>query len=146
MGKRDINDAHPRLQKAWRHVETEWEKRYPGQLKPFLGEVYRSDDVQRALYAQGRRPIGEVNRLRQVAGLALITEVENRSKVTNALPGQSKHGQKPSHAIDVYFSKGKVLVYDDHLYDKLYALLLEADPQIKWGKYFKLVDKPHFEI
>lgn len=146
MSKRDINDAHPRLQLGWRYVDTEWSKRYPSDPKPFLGEVYRSDDEQRALYAQGRRPISEVNRLRQVAGLALISEVENRKKVTNATPGKSKHNVFPSRAMDVYFAEKKVLVYTPRLYEQLYALLKEVVPEIKWGKFFAFVDTPHFEI
>lgn len=146
MGTRDIKDAHPRLQKSWAFVQAEWPKRYPDDLKPFLTEVYRSPDVQQALYAQGRRPIREVNSLRRSANLAPINENENRKTVTNAKPGQSKHQRKPAHAVDIWFARGKQLVDDTRLWNQLAVLMKEADPGIVWGGNFKAVDKPHFEI
>lgn len=146
MGTRNIKDAHPRLQKVWAFVQAEWPKRYPTDLKPFLTEVYRSPDIQQALYAQGRRPVKEVNSLRRAAGLEQIDEVENRKTVTNAKPGQSKHQRKPAEAIDIWFARGKQLVDDTRLWNQLAAMMKEADPGIFWGGNFKSVDKPHFEI
>jgi hypothetical protein len=47
-------------------------------------ETLRNSDVQAAYYAQGRKPLAEVNALRHKAGLYLIGETENRNRITNA--------------------------------------------------------------
>jgi hypothetical protein len=146
MANRDINDAHPRLQKAWAFIVKEWSKRYPGDPVPFLSEVYRSPDLQRAYYAQGRDPLARVNSQRRLVGLGPLTEDENRRTVTNSKPGQSKHQRQPSEAIDISFAKGKQLLDDPRLYKQLVKLMDEADPAINWGGHFRIVDKPHFEI
>lgn len=55
-----------------------------------LNCVLRTPAEQRALYAQGRKPLAEVNALRKEAGMPwMITEVENKNKVTWTL--RSKH-------------------------------------------------------
>lgn len=114
---------------------------------PFLTEVYRSPDLQRAYYAQGREKIAIVNSLRRAVDLSPITEDENRRKVTNSKPGQSKHQRLPSEAIDIWFAKGKQLVDDPRLWAQLSKLIREFDPEIVWGGHFKtVVDKPHFEV
>lgn len=146
-GNRDIRDADPRLQKAWAYVESEWPKRHPLDPKPFLTEVYRSPDTQRALYAQGREKIAIVNRLRQFVKLPPISEAANRKIVTNAKPGQSKHNALPSHAIDIWFKRGGVLLDEPKLWEQLVKMIRDYDPGIKWGGLFRtVVDKPHFEI
>ena len=53
-------------------------------------EGRRSVAVQEAYFAQGRKPLAEVNRLRQIAGLWLLrTENDNKNPITWTL--QSKH-------------------------------------------------------
>jgi len=146
MGNRDIKDAHPRLQKLWVFILIEWVKRYPADLIPFLTEVYRSPDLQRAYYAQGREPMARVNSQRRLVGLSPISEDENRRTITNSKPGQSKHQKTPSEAIDIWFQKDRKLIDDARLWKQLYDLVQEFDPAIRWGGHFKFVDKPHFEI
>lgn len=145
-GNRDIKDADPRLQKAWAFVQAEWPKRHPKDPVPFLTEVYRSPDTQRAYYAQGREKVAIVNSLRKAVGLPPIGEAENRRTITNAKPGQSEHQQLPSHAIDIWFSRGKNLVDEPKLWKQLVKMIRDYDPGIKWGGLFKFRDKPHFEI
>lgn len=146
MGNRDIKDAHPRLQKVWAFVQTEWPLRYPDDPAPFLTEVHRSPDLQRAYYAQGREPVARVNSQRRLVGLAPITEDENRRKITNSKPGQSKHQRMPSEAFDAWFQRNKKLLDDPRLWKQLVELVHEFDPSIVWGGTFSFVDKPHFEI
>lgn len=146
VNNRNIKDAHLRLKLVWAWVQEEWPKRYPSDLTPFLTEVYRSPEFQRAYYAQGREKVAIVNSLRRAVGLAPISEVENRSIVTKSKPGQSKHQRTPSEAIDIWFAKGKTLVDDIRLWKQLVDLIHEFDPGIKWGGNFPAVDKPHFEI
>jgi len=52
-------------------------------IKVLIIETDRSQEVQDAYYAQGRKPIEEVNRLREKAGLYLLKEREN-TIITNA--------------------------------------------------------------
>lgn len=145
MGNRDIEDAVMLLQKLWAFIMLEWPKRYPNDPLPFLTEVHRSADLQRAYYAQGREPVARVNSQRRLVGLGPITEDENRKTVTNSKPGQSKHQKTPSEAIDIWFQKNKKLLDDPRLWKQLVDLVHEFDPSIVWGGNFKFVDKPHFE-
>lgn len=47
-------------------------------IRVIVTSVDRDYKVQMALYAQGRQPLSEVNRMRSFAGLPLISEKENR--------------------------------------------------------------------
>jgi hypothetical protein len=47
-------------------------------------ETLRTAEVQTAYYAQGRKPLSEVNELRKKAGLYLLSEAENKNIITNA--------------------------------------------------------------
>lgn len=52
---------------------------------------YRSKAEQKALYAQGRQPLAQVNALRKAAGMGPITAKANLGTVTKAKPGSSLH-------------------------------------------------------
>jgi hypothetical protein len=145
-GNRDINDAHRRLQLAWAHVQDEWPKHHPKDPLPFLSEVYRSPDTQRAYYAQGREKLANVNSLRRAVQLPPLSEDANRHTVTNAQVGQSKHQRLPAEAIDIWFARGGKLVDEPRLWEQLVKMIRDYDPKIKWGGLFKFRDKPHFEI
>lgn len=68
-----------------------------------VAEGLRNAAIQNAYYAQGRRPLAEVNRLRAIAKMQPITEAENRDIVTRAAAGLSPH--EYGCAVDVYFTK-----------------------------------------
>lgn len=155
MGNRDIKDAEPRLQKVWAYVSTEFAKVYPDAPKFILSEVFRSEDLQRAYYAQGRDPLARVNSQRRLVGLGPITENDNRKKITFSKPGQSKHQKKPSKAIDILFVEGKVIVQDKKWYKILSDFIRAYDPSVTWGGDWnrngrsddeKFVDMPHHEV
>lgn len=57
---------------------------------PVIGSGMRSNEQQDALFAQGRQPLEEVNRLRIRVGLPPIKASQN-TRVTNARGGQSNH-------------------------------------------------------
>lgn len=69
----------------------------------FVHETFRFQEVQDAYYAQGRKPLVEVNALRLKAGLWPITEFANRIKITNATRSYHSRGL----AMDVYPSDGR---------------------------------------
>ena len=145
---RRIEDADERLQKAWSYVQT-LVPPFGGAGKYLLAEVYRSADLQRAYYAQGRRPTKEVNGLRRLANLAPISEQESRKKVTNSQVGKSKHNQYPSKAIDILIldEQGKISNVIAE-YKKLAEKIKAFDQEVKWGGDWNstLVDMPHFEV
>lgn len=146
---RDIKQAHKRLQLAWEHLTIVWPLRHPLDPKPFLTQVFRPAAVQMAYYAQGRETLAEVNVLRLNAGLAPISEKENKRTITNAKVGQSKHERTPSEAIDIAFIKAgskTELDWTPRLFQQAYNILIEFDPKIIWGKSFKNTDLPHYQV
>jgi hypothetical protein len=146
---RDIKAAHKRLQLAWEHLNYFWPERHPDLPPPFLTQVFRPAMVQAAYYAQGRQGLAQVNSLRKQADLAPITAKENLTKITSTPVGKSKHERTPAEAFDIAFLKkdSKELNWDPKNFQRAYDIIIEFDPNIKWGKFFKtLVDMPHFEI
>ena len=155
---RDIRRAHKKLQLAWEHLSQNWPKKYPDNPVPFLSQVYRSPQMQDAYYAQGRKPLVEVNALRKKAGLGPIAIFENRHKVTNAKAGQSRHERTPSEAFDIAFvKKGTKSELDGtpKLFLQAAQMIREFDPSLTWGgdwnKNWKssderMVDYPHFQV
>ena len=96
-----IDQLHPSLAAVYSEAKASFIKAHPGGLVPRLGETYRSPEVQRAYYAQGRQPLAEINRLRTLAGLPLLGTTEAGRIITKAQPGQSAHGFLPARAFDV---------------------------------------------
>lgn len=56
-----------------------------------IGSGMRTHAQQAAIYAQGRKGLGEVNAMRRGSGLPPIGEADNRATVSDARPGESKH-------------------------------------------------------
>jgi peptidoglycan L-alanyl-D-glutamate endopeptidase CwlK len=77
---RSIDALRPALAAAVRRFLERCEREQFGVL---IIETERGQAVQSAYYAQGRRPLEEVNRLRRAAGLYLLKERENTT-ITNA--------------------------------------------------------------
>jgi len=77
---RNISALKPKLAEAVRLFLSRCEEKG---YKVLIIETDRSQVVQNAYYAQGRESLDEVNRLREIAGLAPIKDREN-NKITNA--------------------------------------------------------------
>lgn len=75
-------------------------------VQPFIvNEGKRTIETQTAYYAQGRKTLEEVNRLRKIAGLNNIAESQNKHTVTKTM--NSKHIK--GEAVDLYpITNGKV--------------------------------------
>jgi len=77
------------------------------EIPHFISSTLRTTAEQRALYAQGRETLAAVNILRSGAGMAPISEAENRYTVTNcngtsvALGGTGRSPHQLGRAIDV---------------------------------------------
>ena len=119
----------------------------------------RTVKEQRALHAQGRELLFDVNELRAMAGLPPITAEQNKHKVTWTLA--SKHiidlddgnpGNDLSRAFDIVISPNgkpcwdvKVDVNQDHISDYEQAGKIGEACGLRWGGRFKTPDMPHFE-
>lgn len=152
---RNINNAVPALQAAWKLVQAEWAITFTGNIRPVLVEVHRSAATQKAYFAQGRYSLGMVNKLRAEAGLPALSAEQNRRVITYRREGSSKHEFFPSRAIDILLMKGSEIVNDPIWYRRLADMIRAHNPNITWGGDWdgdqrmddeKFVDMPHFEV
>jgi peptidoglycan L-alanyl-D-glutamate endopeptidase CwlK len=148
----DIKQLHPDLVRVYSEAKASYIKAHPGGLQPRLGETYRSPEVQRAYYAQGRQPLAEINRLRGLAGLPLIGQSEAKNRITNAQPGQSAHGFLPARAFDVLLlNPNGTANWEQRNYLAFAAYVKAAAAMLKVavsiGAYWsKFPDAPHTEL
>ena len=150
MNIRDIKLAHPVLQEAFAYLDEQWPIEHPDDPAPFLSQVFRPKEMQDAYFAQGRETLKEVNDLRKLAELAPITAQENKTKITNAPSGKSKHELKPSRAFDIAFVKKgtkRELDWTPRLFSQAAVIIKKKFPNVTWGgSWKKFKDLPHFEI
>lgn len=158
---RDIKLCVVRLQAAWHYLKTHYALRYPEGPALILVETFRTAATQTAYFAQGRKPLTEVNRLREAAGLWPISAAENKRRITFKGPGGSKHeatdahGRPASKAFDIGFTRAGEMVWDAVNYQRAARILREAYPDLTWGADWdrdgktedeRFVDQPHFEV
>jgi peptidoglycan L-alanyl-D-glutamate endopeptidase CwlK len=120
----------------------------------------RTVKEQYALYAQGRQTLDEVNHLRFIARMPVITETENKYKVTSTL--KSKHlidlddgdpNNDKSRAFDIAIIKDgkatwdlKVNVNNNEITDYIEAGNIGMSVGLVWGgSWTNFKDYPHFE-
>jgi peptidoglycan L-alanyl-D-glutamate endopeptidase CwlK len=146
MASRSLTDLHPLLVNAYEHSKDEFQRQYSNLPQPFLTSTYRSNAEQAALFAQGRQPLAEVNRLRGLAGIPSIAAREN-VRVTNARPGQSPHNSYRGRAFDIAFINiNRKLDWSQSLFQR-FANIMLTHPDIVWGGHFHSIkDTPHFEL
>ena len=106
-----------------------------------ISETLRTKAVQEAYFAQGRKPLEEVNKLRVSAGLWEISEKENKTKITWTL--KSKHLE--GLAIDIVPSKDGKFWWNapDEKWKQMRDISEQFD--IESGYTWKNKDIPHFE-
>jgi hypothetical protein len=126
---------------------------------------YRSHEHQEALFAQGRRPLSEVNQLRaRVPGLYPISEAANKRPVTNSRGGQSPHQYRAAIDVALYNAKPDdpqkrgELIYgagSEWFWDAVRALTAERRADLVWGADWdsdgetrdeRFLDFPHVEL
>ena len=110
----------------------------------------RSIEEQEALYAQGRKPLAEVNLKRKSVGLTPITEQENKRIVTKARGGQSYHNY--GLAFDVALIVGKRVVWESEdvnqnsVDDWEEVGKLGEELGLEWaGRWEKFKERAHFQ-
>lgn len=117
-------------------------------LNFIVTNTLRTDAEQHALFAQGRKALSEVNRLRKEAGLPPITEAENKRTVTGVSVSIHQFGL----AFDVALLcdgrphwDAKADVNKDGSFDYEELGKLGESLGLTWGGRFKFRDLVHFE-
>lgn len=110
----------------------------------------RTKAEQRALYAQGRDILADVNALRKNVGWAAITQEENKV-VTWTL--NSNHIEKPDgygHAIDFAAYVNGSISWDERYYAPIADAIIEAGKAVgvilESGAYWDKKDWGHIEV
>ncbi len=151
--KPKVEDMHPWLHDAYQF----WKVKMDAAGIPFiLTCVGRTNAEQEALFAQGRKPLAEVNQLRRECGMSLLTEKENKSKVTwtmNSKHRLDKDGK--SHAFDFAIVKPdkKTLSWDvkwdadhDGIPEYEEAVRFAEEVGLEAGARWKTPDWPHCQL
>ena len=127
-------------------------------LKVAIIETVRSEDVQKAYYAQGRESLETVNELRKKAGLYLLSESENKKIITNCdgVKNKSNHQARADgygYAIDIapidinnriwWSAPQQVWEEIGVIAEKCGLDWCAGGYGATWGKGF---DNPHFEL
>ena len=154
MASTNILDLTPEMQSLYKKFEAAMKAE---RLTFKVTCTARTYEEQVALYAQGRQSLDEVNRLRKIAGLYLLTPDENKRKITWTL--NSKHiidkskGILKARAFDIVLVTDgranldiKVDVDKDLVPDYKEAAAIGKAVGLRPGAYFKTPDFPHFEI
>lgn len=148
-----IATAHPALRDELTKIYGEASEALKGRASLRYSFVLRSPSEQDALYAQGRKSLGEVNILRKNANMPPITIEENKVTVTDAPAWQSMHNY--GLAVDI------VLIIDGKTASWDTKSDFDGDKQSDWMEVVKVfkahgwtwggdawknrIDKPHFE-
>lgn len=119
---------------------------------------------QTALYAQGRKSLGEVNKLRKIVNLPPISASDNKRQVTWTMKSRhiiDRHNSIDvddfSYAVDVailkensknieWNIKADVNKDNESDYVQLVKLAHEIDPDIECGGDWKTPDYPHYQV
>jgi hypothetical protein len=111
-------------------------------LPYYVNETLRDLAVQQSYYSQGRKPLQEVNDLRQKAGLRLISAPENKNIITWTLNSKHLEGK----AIDIVGLVNKQPSWN--MNDSFWKTI--ADEAVKLGLqagyYWTPPDKPHLQL
>lgn len=101
--QRDLESLRDDAEKAAREMLAELDAKG---VTYYVNETFRTDETQRAYYAQGRRVLPEVNELRRKAGLAPIGDRENQNTVTDSDGEKSVSRHQRRIALDIYPTAG----------------------------------------
>lgn len=157
---RDLNRATPWVKNFFLKLQEEVLKQLGIHIIPV--NVDRTAQVQFAFYAQGREELNKVNALRRKAGLDVITEQENKKKITWTLISDhitdlydEDEINNLSRAVDIgiidsngnYQGSDKADVNKDNKADyiQIGAIAKTIAPDVDWGgDWKKTKDYPHY--
>jgi peptidoglycan LD-endopeptidase CwlK len=129
---KDIADAHPYLQERWPKILAAYETIHPDKTLTITC-TYRSPEVQKKLYRQGRTDPGDI-----------VTQIDGETK-------KSQHNYFPARAIDICVngapaSAVKVApIWDEHFYYPLLGICKELG-LVSGGAWIHFKDWCHIEL
>jgi len=117
-------------------------------------QTLRSQEEQAAYYARGRLPLNEVNKLYKLAGLGILSELDNKKIVTKAKTvWDSFHAYGRAFDIAIINSEGKIDWDEaadwnsDGVSDWIQVGKLGESIGLEWGGNFSsMPDLPHFQL
>lgn len=124
-------------------------------INVIITDTLRTQSEQNALYAMGRKPLHEVNKLRKEAKMSPISSKENkwRTNAENAL--DSYHGWGLAFDIVITGYDGKTINWSEKVdwnenlisdWEEV-GSLISAIPGLEWGgNWTKYRDMPHFQM
>lgn len=119
------------------------------QIPHAVTSTLRTTEEQQALYAQGRKPLAEVNGLRAAAGMAPIAEADNGYTVTRADGVVNKSNHQGGRALDIVPTDDAgrpIWPPHDHPGWLRIAEIMRANG-FKWGgDWPDFPDYPHYEM
>lgn len=148
---KDIKLLHPSIiPKAEKLVRLSLER---FNLRIKITMTLRSAEEQTALYAKGRYPLLEVNRLMSLAGLPSITPKENKIVTKAKFVTTTFHGYGLAFDIAVLDQTGKKIVWDassdwnnDEIDDWAQVGSLAEECGLEWGgNWTSMPDAPHYQ-
>ncbi len=154
---RDLNLLHPRLKAV---VQLFVDGCKAKGIDVIITCTGRSFKTQVALYAQGRQPLNEVNRLRKIAGIRSITAKANKKRVTWTLASRhiinlddNKDGNDYATAFDYAVVKNGKAIWNvkasldgDDIPDYLECANVAKDLGLESGAFWKKPDYPHVQL
>lgn len=148
---RDIGTLHPFLRLKAEELKTAVKREL--NLDIIITECLRTNDEQKALYAQGRKTLEEVNALRAKASWGKITAAQNKFTVTDApTAADSMHGYGIAFDIAVVDPTGKIIEWKrsdwnkDGKDDWLQVGEIGVRLGLEWGgQWTSRVDMPHYQ-
>lgn len=154
---RDLNLLHPQLQDL---VPVFIQKCKEVGHDVIITCTGRDFKEQVALYAQGRQPLNEVNRLRKIVGWVGLTDEQNKKRVTWTLASRhiinlddtNKQNDKAT-AFDFAIVKNGKAIWDvkadidaDGVADYLECAKIAQSLGLESGAFWKKADYPHVQL
>ena len=149
---RDLNLLLPKVKQLAEQLKAEAKAKL--NLNIIFTCTLRTEAEQQAYYAQGRQSLGTVNSFRQLANLAPITEIENKSIITKAKSVKNSfHAYGMAFDIAVVSPNGKQIVWNnksdwngDGSNDWTQVGKLGESLGLEWGgSWSTFADPPHFQ-
>lgn len=154
---RDLNLLHPRLQDI---IPTFIQKCKNKGIDVIITCTGRDFKEQIALYAQGRQPLAETNRLRKMVGWVALTELQNSKRVTWTLASRhiinlddSDIKNDKATAFDFAVVKNGKAIWDvkasldgDDIPDYLECAEVAKELGLEAGAFWKKADYPHIQL
>lgn len=122
-------------------------------LDIIITQTLRTEDEQRAIYAQGRESLANVNQFRQLAGMGPIPASDNKIVTRASSAKNSYHGYGLAFDIAITDKSGKRIDWSknsdwnsDGISDWLQVGKLAKECDLEWGGLWSsFPDIPHYQ-